>query len=119
MILLSQRASDAPPADLEARVHKELASARQRDSVRVSVSTRVVRSASVTPQTDFRVVLLSEQAGGQARVVGAAALSAERGALRTPEPALVAAVASALAEATTSSRGTEDPPRNASAPRAD
>jgi hypothetical protein len=105
IVLLCQRARDAPPPQLRERVRREIESAASSDYGGSTIATRVVPpSARPAPQTDFHVILIADQRRAGKHVVAAAAIAADRGPPRPLGPAFLAAAADALTETTSSSQ---------------
>jgi len=121
LVLLCQRASDAPPAELRERIRSEIECAASSDyggsSVGgSSVATRVVPpSAQTASPADFRVILICDQRRTGKRTIAAAAIASGRASLRPVGPAFLAAAADALTETASSSHDQDPTATDASA----
>ena len=108
VVLLCQRGSDVPPADLRELIGREIECATSSEHDSSSVATRVQAPPRPSKQATYRVIVLADRKRAGQRVIAAAAIADDRGSLRTPAATLLAAVADGLSETTTASHSHED-----------
>ncbi|MFI5308364.1 MAG: hypothetical protein ACHQ53_13475, partial [Polyangiales bacterium] len=102
--LLCQRGSDVPSLDLRQRVRSEIENVTSSNHDSSSIATRVESPAARTAvRDDYHVIVLADRKRGDRRAIAAAAIAGDRGVLRAPSLAMLAAIADGLAEASTAS----------------